>query len=51
MKSGDYLVVHVVVELSSGDEINTQLYLFEHISKVPGALEEASWKIIEFRNN
>ena len=51
MESGDYIVVHVVVEFSNGDEANAQLYLGKDINNASGALEEASWKIIEFRNN
>ena len=48
IESGDYIVVHVVVEFSNGEEANAQLYLGKDINNARGALEEASWKIIEF---
>ena len=49
VESGNYIVVHVLIEFSNGDEGNARLYLGKDVNKVPGALEGATWKIIEFR--
>ena len=47
--SGDHIVVHVVIEFSNGDEINAKLCLGKDMNEVSGALEGATWKIVEFR--
>lgn len=47
-ESGDYIVVHVLIEFSNGEEGNVKIFVGKDINKGQGALGEATWKIIEF---